>query len=152
MRIVKLAVFLLVAIFFASKLGAKEIIYNRPAVKNYAADYCGAEGSGTKYNFPEYTCFNGDKPECLADHPWLKYTDKTGQTKYKHVDCANFVSQCLINAKFDFKGLSNAQTIGKKGSKKAGTRGFPAVQDLLTTLQNSFCFEESLAGTILKSR
>jgi uncharacterized membrane protein len=135
--------FLLMAValysFLFSSLGlSKDITYNRGTAITYAKDHCGTSES-TKYNFAEYKCYDGDKPECRADNPWLEYKDENGKVKYKHVDCANFASQALIEAGFSFDGSYGAVTIGK--GEKAGKKGHISVRDFLLALSMGNCFE-----------
>jgi hypothetical protein len=136
MRLQKPFVILIALILFSSIFvsngWSKGITYNRGAATQYATQHCGSSAQ-TAYNLSEYVCYNGDIEQCRNDNPWL--------TSNNHVDCANFVSQSVINGGLSFQDIPGAQTIGRAGSNKAGTKGFPSVNALLPALLKSFCFE-----------
>jgi len=122
-------IFISILISIFGNVEARDVTYNRNAALRYAEQYCGAEGSGTAYNFSQYKCWNVDLEECRKDNP-----QNTGR-----VDCANFVSQALIEGGLDFNDSKGAVTIGK--GEKAGKKGHPLVKNLLSALLMQNCFE-----------
>jgi hypothetical protein len=82
----------------------------------------------------------------------ITYADRHCRTgsyneKYKSYgdkDCANFVSQVLIDRGFDFNDFGDddgAQPIGKQGTDSEGRMGFPTVKKLKEVLKRSSCFK-----------
>jgi hypothetical protein len=128
---------------------AKDIGYSRREALRYASEHCGTS-ENTKYNFLQYKCWNARYPECE------NYGQKNKKGNYVGVDCANFVSQALIEGGLDFSDYSGATNIGKGDND--GTRGFPGVKKLLASLAKGFCFEiisdpsKAQPGDILASR
>src|SRR4030042_4938977 len=114
--------------------------YDRTRAVEYAESKC----STTTYNNEKYKCFNPKNPNC-------ENYNKGGGT-----DCANFVSQALIDGKITFsdclvgKGKSamagelvaGADVTGKDGNSK----GIILANDLITALQNSYCFKKVSAS------
>jgi hypothetical protein len=124
--IINAVLLLLIMISYAQ---AAAIEFDRAEAQKYASEHC---GTGTPpdvgYN-SDYKCWNGTLKGCE------NYQDKNGDGigDGPKTDCANFVSQSLIDGGFDFNGFNykkdGAVTIGKKGTEKAGKKGFPGVRD-----------------------
>ena len=130
-------VFLIICFLLSVDVYGKVITFNRNKAKDYAANFCGSKDSGTKYN-PDYKCWNGKNPDCLKDHPWLKNgcKDKYGNVIDCQIDCANFVSQALIDGGLDFSGCEGAMNIARNGNVK----GIVNVGQLLNALYYGYCF------------
>jgi len=129
--------FLLVT-FFAALIPdyatAKVIDYDKGRAVSYAQKFCGTNA----YNMAEYKCWNGTKLDCE------NHSNKGGNGK--KTDCANFVSQALIDGGIDFNvyATNSSQYVVtpvniSKTSKKIG---FPRVRDLTPVLEASYCFEK----------
>jgi hypothetical protein len=120
------------SILFAAShyVEAKNIICDRDAIRDYASRHCGTSES-KKYNFTDYKCYDGSKSECRKDNNWL--------TESMKVDCANFVSQALIDGGLVFNESFQALEIGK--GENAGTKGHTSVYWLLYALLMENCFE-----------
>ncbi len=119
-------------LLFIATTNAGEINYNRTGARDYAAKHCGAEGSGTTYNFTQYKCYNGDLSECENYGQ-----DNDGDGEVDHVDCANFASQSMIAGGLSFGCVGSADIVGKDDS----TKGETSVSQLKSALTKSFCFE-----------
>ncbi|MBM4278372.1 MAG: hypothetical protein FJ130_10915 [Deltaproteobacteria bacterium] len=115
---------------------AKEVGYDRAKAKTYAERHCGSgKPPDVGYNTEKYKCFNPNNPNC----------ESSG------TDCANFMSQALIdggitfsdciNSGYSVKGedakcdkkqlIKGRYIIGKDGK----TAGVPAASDLGIVLQ-----------------
>ena len=94
---------------------AQTVNYDGDKAIEYAANFCGAENSGTSYN-PNYR----------------RYDDQ-------NVDCANFVSQALIAGGLNFDNYPGHTDISKGANM--GTGGFPLVTKLREALVMGYCFE-----------
>jgi hypothetical protein len=115
-------------------LHGKEITYNPNLAKAYAEKHC------KDYNHDKYKCWDPNNSKC-------ENYGKGGGT-----DCANFMSQSLIDGGITFsdcltgKGedakagelVDGAVVIGKDNT----TKGIRSANDLITALQNSYCFKE----------
>jgi len=94
------ALFLILSV--SSVAWAGGVAYNRNKAITYANDHCKTE----KYNHEKYKCFNPNNPNC-------ENYNKGGGT-----DCANFISQALIDG-----GLNYDCHFGKgKGDKARADR------------------------------
>ncbi len=118
-----LSVLVLVGLFLLSYqiCDAEEIKYERSEAVDYAKKFC------KDYNTEEYKCWNGKMEEC----------ENTGG---RPADCANFVSQVMIDGGLDFACVDNANEIGKGENK--GKKGEITVSQLQSELTENFCFEQ----------
>ncbi len=100
--------YLLSSLFLATNSYSKEITYDGDKAKEYAERHCGSPDPYSKtngYNFSEYKCWNGTLTECENHPSKIVGRDKNGNPIYgngKKTDCANFVSQSMINGGLDF--------------------------------------------------
>ncbi len=146
---------LFVLFFSALNIYAGQISYNRGKAIDYASKHCGTSEE-TKYNFTDYKCWNGYKPECVKDNPGIKdgCKDKDGNPKPCYADCANFDSQAMIAGSLDFSCVKPVDTIGKDGK----TKGLIGVSPFKSALTRNFCFEvisdpsKAKAGDILSQK
>ncbi len=109
------------AIEFSSS--TTDVNYSRDDAIKYAKDYCGT--GTTEYN-PAYRRWNGDSE-----------SENPGEGE---VDCANFVSQALIDGGMNFNDAKGTENIGQ--GEKEGTRGFASVANLKEALLKRYCFEK----------
>jgi hypothetical protein len=119
---------------------ASGFTYNRSKAVTYAGDHC----KTATYNHDKYKCYNPKDSRC-------ENYKKGGGT-----DCANFVSQALIDGGISFsdclvgKGtkaivgelVAGADVTGKDGKVK----GLILANDLITALQKSYCFKQVSAS------
>lgn len=123
---------------------AKELTYNPSAATAYATLHC----STATYNHDKYKCWDPKNSSC-------ENYNKGGGT-----DCANFMSQALIDGGITFsncltgKGepakpgelVDGAIVIGKDNK----TKGLRLAYDIVTALKNSYCFTEvSVSNAVL---
>ncbi|MBM4278370.1 MAG: hypothetical protein FJ130_10905 [Deltaproteobacteria bacterium] len=122
-----------------SEVFGTTVKYDRTAALNYSKLHC----SSATYNLAKYKCFNPKNPNC----------ESTG------TDCANFISQALIDGGMNFdchlgkgKGdkaradrrelVEGSVVIGKDGK----TTGIRSANDLYFALEDSFCFKQVSAS------
>jgi len=130
---------LLSSLIFLSESYAKEITYKRIKATNYASEHCGSADPYSEtngYNFKDYKCWNGTLKGCE------NYKDSNGDGigDGSKTDCANFMSQSLINGGLNFECVKKTDVIGT-GNKNKGEKGVVGANRLIDVLQNNFCFE-----------